>query len=417
MRWQREGGLRSGAVAAAAIVCVALCGAFPAAGQGLLYWDTNGDIPGAGGPSPSGTWDATATNWSPAEAGDVATGAWVSGTAAGFGDTAVFSAGSDATGSFTVTLGGTNNAAGMVVKTGTVIIGGTAGVVALGSGTVTVMPGATLGVSSAARVSQTAGGLLVLDGSTLQSITPSASSIWTASGEGILLTANGGTISHSASAVGIFQGRILGEGGTVDNGGAQTLTKTGTSELRVQTAATGSFTFQKLVVKEGLYRLGSITTGTPAVQQTQETGFGALPQGPLEDAITLDGGAIGTSFNLQTDPFRGITVGPGGGVLNTTSGVLTVAAPMKSVRSRKLKRNASANKKKNKRPLRPVAMPHKPPPTRQRVPPRVAAKKPHLRPTRLSPLFLVPLARRMPAKPLSVKKVKPVTCCLNWVVG
>jgi fibronectin-binding autotransporter adhesin len=296
-------------------------------GQDLRYWDIDGPVPGAGGPTPSGTWDATATNWSPAEAGDVETEAWLSGAAAGQGNVAVFSAGSDAVGSFTVTVAGTNNAAGMTVKAGTVNLAGT-GAVALGAGAATVMPGATLSVNSVLRVTQSTGGLLVLDGATLQSTTGNAGSLWTATGDGILLTVNGGTIDYSANAVVIYQGKILGEGGTTDNGGAQTLTKTGSSELRVQTASTENYTFQKLVVKGGLYRLGSSTSGTPPVQLTQETGFGALPVAPLADAITLDGGGIGASFALQTDPFRGITLGPSGGLLYATAAALTVSGPI-----------------------------------------------------------------------------------------
>ncbi|MFM7206672.1 MAG: beta strand repeat-containing protein [Planctomycetaceae bacterium] len=82
-------------------------------------------------------------------------------------------------------------------------------------------------------------------------------------------------------------------------------------------------------MKEGLYRLGSITTGTPAVQTTNETGFGALPQsGELPDAITLDGGAIGASYSVSTDPFRGITLGANGGVINTTAASLTLNGPI-----------------------------------------------------------------------------------------
>jgi hypothetical protein len=147
----------------AAIATLMIAATAPAQDPQPRYWDIDGAIPGAGGPTPSGTWNSTATNWSPAEAGDVTTGTWVSGTAAGLGDIAVFSAGTDAVGSFTVTIEGTNNAAGILVKTGTVNISGT-GVVPLGSGTVTVMPGATLGVNGISRVTQTAGGLLVLDG-------------------------------------------------------------------------------------------------------------------------------------------------------------------------------------------------------------------------------------------------------------
>jgi autotransporter-associated beta strand protein len=66
------------------------------------YWDINGATAGAGGTSPAGTWTSGSTFWSNSPAGSVATAPWVSGR------NAVFSAGSDATGSYTVTVGDSN---------------------------------------------------------------------------------------------------------------------------------------------------------------------------------------------------------------------------------------------------------------------------------------------------------------------
>ena len=310
-------------VAAAAAVLATAASAFA---QDIRYWDIDGPTPGAGGPTPSGTWSSAAANWSPNAAGDAATEAWISGTAAGDGRMAYFSSGSDATGSFTVTIDGTNFASGMVVNQGTVNLGG-AGVVGIGSGTVTVRPGTTLGINNQSRVTQSAGGLVVLDGGTLlMSNTGNAGSLWTALGAGIQLSPNGGTVNYNVgNNVTIFQGVFLGEGGTTVTG-AQTLTKTGTSELRVQGAQTANYTFEKLKVLGGLYRIGSSTNATG--QLSKETGFGAVPFDVTSDAITLDGGAIGASFSIATDTFRGITLGPSGGLLNGASGVLTVTGPI-----------------------------------------------------------------------------------------
>ncbi len=66
------------------------------------YWDINGATAGAGGATPSGTWNTTSTNWSSSSAGTGAAGPWAGGTA-------IFSAGSDASGAFTVTVSGTMN--------------------------------------------------------------------------------------------------------------------------------------------------------------------------------------------------------------------------------------------------------------------------------------------------------------------
>ena len=298
-----------------------------ASAQSTVYWDIDGATPGAGGATPSGTWSGTAANWSPNAAGDAVTAGWVSGTGAGDGNVAFFSAGSDATGSFTVTLDGTSNASGLMVNQGTVNLAG-GGVVALGSGTATVRSGATLGINSLSRVTQTAGGLLTLDGGTLISNnTGNAGSLWTSSGAGILLTSNGGTVNYNVGNNStLFLGTFLGEGGTTNNGGAQTLTKTGTSELRVQGAATANYTIAKLKVLGGLYRIGSSTNATG--QLSKETGFGALPTSETADAITLDGGAIGVSFSMTLDPYRGITLGGSGGVINTTAATLGISGPI-----------------------------------------------------------------------------------------
>jgi fibronectin-binding autotransporter adhesin len=298
-----------------------------ASAQSTVYWDIDGATPGAGGVTPSGTWSSTAANWSPNAAGDAATAAWVSGTGAGDGSVAYFSAGSDATGSFTVTIDGTNFGSGLVVNQGTVNLAG-GGFIALGGGTATVRPGTTLGLNSLSRITQSAGGLLVLDGGTLlMSNTGNAGSLWTSAGAGIQISPNGGTVTYNVgNNVTIFQGTFLGEGGTKTDGGAQTLTKTGTSELRVQGAQTANYTIAKLKVLGGLYRIGSSTNATG--QLSAETGFGAIPYGETADAITLDGGAIGTSFAMTLDPFRGITLGGSGGVLNTTSATLGVSSPI-----------------------------------------------------------------------------------------
>ncbi|MFZ4638634.1 MAG: autotransporter-associated beta strand repeat-containing protein, partial [Pirellulales bacterium] len=101
----------------------------------------------------------------------------------------------------------------------------------------------------------------------------------------------------------------------------------GTSELRVQGANTANYTFEKLKVLGGLYRIGS-STNSSGTQLSTETGFGALPFGETADAITLNGGAIGVSTAIATDPFRGITLGVGGGVINATSAALTLNGPI-----------------------------------------------------------------------------------------
>jgi len=78
-----------------------------------LYWDLNGATAGAG-TTPSGTWSTSSNTWTSSSAGTSGTiVAWTSGR------DAVFSAGTNATGSYTVTISGTQNVSGITVEEGT----------------------------------------------------------------------------------------------------------------------------------------------------------------------------------------------------------------------------------------------------------------------------------------------------------
>src|ERR1051326_6409086 len=73
-----------------------------------LYWDLNGTIAGAGGASPSGTWNTSNINWSTSSGGLATTSAWIGGSLASF------SAGTDATGSYTGTVAGNQPVGGII---------------------------------------------------------------------------------------------------------------------------------------------------------------------------------------------------------------------------------------------------------------------------------------------------------------
>ena len=110
--------LRTG-VAVLVLFCLT---ALPAIAQ-TLYWDNNSSTAGSGA-TPSATWSTsggTNRKWSTSSAGTAATSNWTSGA------NAVFSAGSDATGSYTVTLSGTQNVSSILVEDGNpTFSGGTA---------------------------------------------------------------------------------------------------------------------------------------------------------------------------------------------------------------------------------------------------------------------------------------------------
>ncbi len=113
-------GRRSGAVSLAALTAP-LMGVFVAppgrAEAALSYWDADGSTPGAGGATPSGTWGVSSF-WSPSAAGTSNTAAWTDA------DTAVFSAGTNAVGAFTVTVSGSQTAGSIIFEEGAVTLTG-----------------------------------------------------------------------------------------------------------------------------------------------------------------------------------------------------------------------------------------------------------------------------------------------------
>jgi fibronectin-binding autotransporter adhesin len=94
------------------------------------YWDINGATAGAGGATPAGTWNAVDPNWN----SDYSGGAAGSVTAWSAGSVACFGAGTDATGTYTVTVDGTRDIRGLNFQDGTVTLTGGALRMTLNSG-------------------------------------------------------------------------------------------------------------------------------------------------------------------------------------------------------------------------------------------------------------------------------------------
>src|SRR6185503_9861273 len=141
----------------AVVVGTLLLALTPSSFAADLYWDSNGNTPGAGA-TPTGTW-GTSSFWGTLPDGTDITAGWTSGA------NAVFSAGGDATGPFTVTISGTQTAGAVTLEEGTVTLAGS-GAAAVGTGSVTVAPGAKLSINSQARFTASLGAVLNLDGST-----------------------------------------------------------------------------------------------------------------------------------------------------------------------------------------------------------------------------------------------------------
>src|SRR5262249_19598821 len=83
-----------------------------AAADAQLYWDIDTqNVAGSGGGSaPSGVWSSSALHWNANSTGVGLPTAWTPGA------TAIFSAGTNATGAYTITVSGTQSLAGLTVE-------------------------------------------------------------------------------------------------------------------------------------------------------------------------------------------------------------------------------------------------------------------------------------------------------------
>lgn len=127
-------------------------------------WDLNGNVAGAGSASPTGTWNTDAI-WNIAPDGTLVPIPWQAG------GVAVFAAGSDAIGPYTVTVNGTQDIGGIAVEEGTVKITGGTALRMTKNTTVTVAPGLTATVNTAVsedgsgrQMTKAGTGTLVLSG-------------------------------------------------------------------------------------------------------------------------------------------------------------------------------------------------------------------------------------------------------------
>src|SRR3954452_23544043 len=83
--------------------------------RAAVFWDVDTtNKAGSGGATPSGIWSAIKADWNANADGTGIPTIWTPG------ETAIFAAGTDATGSYTVTVSGTQSLSGLTVEEGTV---------------------------------------------------------------------------------------------------------------------------------------------------------------------------------------------------------------------------------------------------------------------------------------------------------
>jgi fibronectin-binding autotransporter adhesin len=163
-------------------------------------------------------------------------------------------------------------------------------------------------------------GAVTLNGGTLRETNQGNAGSFISATRAINIGPNGGTVDYSPSGLDYsFVTIFTPNAGNAIKGIGNTLTKTGVGEFRYNGAERANTSFAKLVVNQGLFRLGDSGAGN-----NFEVGFGAAPASFLSDAITLNGGSIGASFTVTLNNNRGITLGPNGGTFNTSAATMTV---------------------------------------------------------------------------------------------
>ena len=225
-----------------------------------------------------------------------------------------------ALGSGTLTVGGLNTSTtytGLFSGTGTINKVGTGTLTLRGNGTWTgpmsITGGGSISIDTSTRLTTAGTGTVTLNNGTLQNTNAGNGGSFISATRGIAIGTLGGTIDYTTAIPtnsSIYAGTITGTG---------TLTKIGFGEFRYQGAGLPNTTFTRLVVNEGLFRLGF------AASTSDERGFGAVPGAFTADAITLNGGAIGSSLNpITLHANRGITLGANGGTFIMSSSSITV---------------------------------------------------------------------------------------------
>ncbi|HSY18930.1 MAG TPA: YDG domain-containing protein, partial [Candidatus Acidoferrales bacterium] len=311
-----------------AIVTAGATLASPSVNAANLYWDINGATAGAGGTSPSGTWD-TAANWTTDPTGASATTTWVSDSVA------IFSAGTDATGAYTSSLSGTQSASGVLFSNGTATVSG--GTLTLTGSGGPILVAATKGmiasaISGTSGVTKSGAGELVLSGAntftgsltnrsgtlTLDNnqaggggaivINPLLATSLHSSQDGTIITNKVLLLGTTSSAeIDADAGKILVLSGAISGSHSWSVNGAGTLVLSNDNAFSGTLTMQQgTLVAASAQALGLTSSHNQATVNSGATLA-------LEGGIDLSGNAGGLALNGS--------IGAGGGpVLNNISG-------------------------------------------------------------------------------------------------
>ena len=312
-----------------------------------VYWDVNSTFPGSGAFVDS-IWDTSTPNWTLDETGTAQTIAWNNANS----DIAVFAAGADGIGSYTVGLTGTSTSPGttagaIVIEEGNVTFG-PSGVVGIGAGSVTIASGAVLSINTSARISASAGSTFNFQGGTLINSNPGNAGSFVDVDSKITLGAAGGTFSYSTpDRLSIIEANVVISGvGALIKSGAGVLAIASAStysggtiinqgELRVRTSANRLPTSGAVTVNSpGIFNLNNVSQEIGSLSGDGGVGLGGATLTIGGSANTTFSGVIENTKNAGangTTAINGKVAKTGTGTLilqglNTYSGSFTISA-------------------------------------------------------------------------------------------
>jgi fibronectin-binding autotransporter adhesin len=328
--------------------------------QTTVYWDTNGNTAGSsGGTTAPGTWNQNTTaNWSTSSTGGT-TGTWQTRTGGAPGNgIAVFGAGTNATGVYSVTVGAVTGVKGITFDEGTVTLtGGSLTLAAVSSAINTDGNDATIGSTLAGvgfGINKTGAGTLTLSGNntftggaqittgTLQAntntalgtgtVTIGAATIQGGAGNRILansMVANGNFTVGGATDLTFSGGFNLGAGNriiTIDNSGVTTMSGVVSNSYHANITKAGSGT---LVLSGTNTFTGPMTVSAGVLNLQNSSALGGSVFGNSVAAgaeLQLQGGITVTpgDFAFQGTGLGGVT----GGVVHNISGSNTLGGQL-----------------------------------------------------------------------------------------
>jgi autotransporter-associated beta strand protein len=259
-----------------------------------LYWDLNDANAGAGGATPAGTWDAANTYWNSVAGGTAATAAWSAGK------TAVFAAGTDANGSYTVTVDGTHQIGGLTFGEGNVTLSGGAlqmtgdSLVRVASGQTATIATTISNDATARQLTKGGDGTLILSGANthtgvtrIEGGTLSVSSLAnagsdspignyaTAGADGLVLA--GGTLQYTGDTAATDRGFTLMGNATIDistPGAALTLGNCASSDVNGTLTVTGASGSSLALGQVKIIEGASMTLNPTSVTMTVASALG-----------------------------------------------------------------------------------------------------------------------------------------------